>query len=73
MSKQSEAKEKQNYRSKPDTCGNCAHFTSTRETKLSPWDGTEWIEEKNLRCGLGGFKVGKSGTCDEHQRKAGEL
>jgi hypothetical protein len=66
MSKQSEAKEKQGYVPKaiPQTCGNCGHFLSTK-AKCAGYFGGEYIDEKNLRCGVGGFAVKKMGTCNE--------
>lgn len=65
MSKQSEAKRKQGYVPKaiPQTCMNCFHFKKDTEVR----DGYcgEYKEDKNLRCGLGGFAVKKMGTCNE--------
>lgn len=63
MSKQSEAKKDQNYRKTPDTCGNCARYTS--DWIPSEWDPLYEIE-KNKRYDPGGFAVGKSATCDKH-------
>ena len=59
MSKQSDAKTKQNYRTSLDCCHNCRHYQSKLEVRTC-------IEQK--RCGLGGFAVGKLATCDEHSR-----
>lgn len=61
MSKQSEAKKQQGYRTKPDTCANCAHYTSKIEVN-SYWE----VESERRRCGLGGFAVNKTATCNEH-------
>lgn len=65
MSKQSEAKEKQGYVPKaiPQTCGNCAHFTSN-VVRRSGYFGI-YEEESGLRCSIGGFAVKKNGTCNE--------
>ena len=60
MSKQSEAKKQQGNRTKPVTCSNCAHHTSKIEVH------SYWQVESERRCGLGGFAVNKTGTCDEH-------
>ncbi len=60
MSKQSEAKKQQGYRTKPDTCANCAHYTSKIEVH------SDWQEESEKRCGLDGFAINKTGTCNEH-------
>lgn len=49
-------------------CGNCKHFSTEKET-ISGWNGQEYTLEKKLRCGLGGFKVGKSNWCLKHERK----
>lgn len=60
MSKQSDAKAKQNYRDKPGwpECRNCVHFSS---------DTTDLFVEKDMRCTIGNFKVMKLGTCDKHE------
>jgi len=61
MSKQSEAKDRQDYTRELKTCGNCAHFKCDSEK----WNG--YITERNLRCGIGGFKVHKTATCNEYK------
>lgn len=82
MSKQSDAKAAQGYQDKPapSTCGNCAHFATTRE--LPKWEQQRNKEdsaaghrvrytinmygiEVRPRCGPGGFAVKKSATCDQ--------
>ena len=70
MSKQSEAKERQNYDPKPihKICSNCSAFTSV-VVDVKGWGNTVYAEEKNMRCGIGGFAVKKGGTCNEHKRK----
>lgn len=63
MSSQSRAKSVQNYNAKaiPQTCANCANYKS--EFIVSTWN-PEYKQEKNLRCGIGGFAIKKMGTCD---------
>lgn len=71
MSKQSKAKEAQNYRETSDMCGNCKHYRSELvEKSYEAYDGMQtWTEEKSKRCGLGGFSVKKTATCDMHERE----
>lgn len=69
MSKQSEAKTKQGWRKKPDTCAECRHFTLDRVRVEQSWSQMYWMKETNLRCSLGGFKTGKSNTCDRFSAK----
>jgi hypothetical protein len=66
MSQQSEAKEAQNYRKQPRSCANCAHFSSEMVSRKPAWASSNYMvtEEKNLRCGLGSFKVQKTASCD---------
>jgi hypothetical protein len=69
VSKVSEAKESQNWRKKPDTCADCRQFKLDRIEERVEWAPNKvWIREKNLRCGLGGFKTGKTNTCDRFER-----
>lgn len=81
MSKQSEAKEAQGYRTALQNCGNCAHRDFQKE--LPAWMRREnersvqpvWIEErdgleKSQRCDLGGFAIRKTATCDRWQEVA---
>ena len=63
MSKQSEAKDNQGYKKTSNQCGNCKHFTSKLEK--AAW-GNHY-NEKELRCDLGGFKVNKTASCNEHK------
>lgn len=67
MSKQSEAKKRQNYNPKPDipSCANCKNFTSDL-VGTKGWDKQMYYQEKNLRCGIGNFAVRKRGTCIKH-------
>lgn len=68
MSKQSEAKLNQNYRLTPNTCGNCTYYKRDAvEKRYEGWSGPiVWVEEKNKRCGVGGFAVNKTATCDRY-------
>ena len=71
MSKQSEAKEAQGYTKKPASCGNCANFKSEL-VKFPPPPGQfyGYTEEKNRRCGIGSFAVGRNGHCSLWARAA---
>lgn len=64
MSKQGEAKKKQNYDPKPISrvCMNCEHYKSDIIKGIGIFD------EKNKRCGLGEFAVKKMATCDLFKR-----
>lgn len=80
MSKQSDAKEKQNYQEKPVVakCSNCRHLLQdlhhfrsgvriegeNPDTRLyqTGYGGPTYSD--NLRCGIGGFAVKKTATCD---------
>ncbi len=66
MSKQADAKVKQNYQAKPvwPECRICAYFKSDKVKQPGGF-----VEEKNLRCEWGGFKVAKLGTCDDFLSK----
>lgn len=70
MSKQSEAKERQHYvpKDKPAVCSNCVHYTSKVVERSGIFGGT-YKDEREKRCGLGGFSVKKSGTCIEWSGK----
>ena len=80
MSKQSDAKAKQNYCAKPvpQTCANCKHLSQNfyhYDGEYGRVEGKNPDTEKyarptysdNLRCGIGGFAVKKSATCDSMQ------
>ena len=70
-SKQQKAKEAQGYESHPvlPVCSNCQHYTSRIERGENSWGG-EWEQEKDLRCGLGGFAIKKMAGCAEWELKA---
>ena len=59
-------KEEQGYQEKPifPMCSNCANFRS----EFIPTN-YGYNEEKNIRCGIGGFAVKKMGTCTKHEPK----
>ena len=69
MSKQSDAKALQNYTEKPfvKMCGNCEHFTFEK-SGVTGFFGA-FVEHKNLRCSLGGFKVKKTAVCQDWEAK----
>lgn len=66
MSKQGEAKAAQGYIDKvvPKVCSGCRHYKSDM-FELKGAFGESYKEEKNKRCGIGGFAVKKLGTCNE--------
>lgn len=69
-SKQEQAKEAQGFQSRSNTCGTCAYFSSVITQEQDPFArGTWWTKETNMRCNLGGFKVGKSNVCLMFVRK----
>lgn len=77
MSKVFEAKEKQGYsEEKPAGCAGCTHFRLDRvlpkwmeggydHRTSAPYTVETHGVEKNLHCGLGGFKVKKTAVCKE--------
>jgi len=67
MSKVSGAKIAQGYTRAKRDCSRCAHFKSEIVT-ISDKYGV-YSEEKNLRCGIGGFKVHKTATCNKFEPK----
>lgn len=70
MSKQQKAKDEQGYSAKPifPMCSNCVFYQSEIKTTIAY--GHTWDEEKNIRCGIGGFSVKKQGNCNRHQFKS---
>lgn len=70
MSKQSEAKASQNYRRELDQCQDCTKFCVDVIEEKSKWSDQVYKTEKNMRCGIGGFKVHKTAVCDQFKRKA---
>tara|TARA_R110000868_G_C10453727_1_gene726678 strand:+ start:226 stop:465 length:240 start_codon:yes stop_codon:yes gene_type:complete len=66
MSKQSEAKVNQGYvKYAQKVCAGCAHFSKQTETVRGTF--RTYTVDKMMRCGKGGFKVGKMSTCNEWQ------
>lgn len=68
MSKQSEAKATQNYRTEAACCKNCKSFMSY-SAPLNRWPGDSYSIEKNKRCGIGGFAVQSNGHCSQFEWK----
>lgn len=68
MSKQSENKEKQGFQKQSPCCGNCVNYTSENVLQTG-WNNELYYRETNLRCSIGGFKIGKSNWCKEHKLK----
>jgi len=73
MSRQSDAKNKQGYQAKPTPhiCSTCKHFQFDRVQTQAPstWNPNGYFEDKNLRCGMGGFAVKKTAACNEWELK----
>lgn len=71
MSKQSEARAAQGYMLKPRVCGGCKRYRSDMVLPIwaiemyGPKADDKYKIEKNKRCGLGGFAVGKSACCSK--------
>lgn len=71
----------------PSTCANCKNFTSERilapwmirknkedkdaGQRRAYYELSIHGKEGNIRCGIGGFAVGKSSTCNLFERKTG--
>jgi len=66
MSKQSDAKETQGFLKDSPKCSNCKNFTFDTEEKRDGWTSYVLVKQKNLRCSIGKFKVGKSNWCKFH-------
>jgi len=66
QSKQADAKFRQEWQKHGPTCATCVRFKSNKKTIRSAFGG-EYIEEKNIRCSLGGFSTGKSSWCKEYK------
>jgi len=63
-SKTQNAKDVQGYTKKPMQCNNCAHYTSEMvDLPAGNW-GKAYQVEKNKRCGIGGFAVQSSASCE---------
>jgi len=68
MRKQSEAKEAQGYRKGAASCASCENFKKD-VVPLNRWAGDSYTEDKNKRCGIGGFAVQSTGHCQLFSRK----
>lgn len=69
------AKTEQYFQMKPQhpRCADCQHFTMQIERYRGHFDPeTIYERHSNLRCGLGGFKVGKQSVCARFERKITE-
>jgi len=64
-----ETKDAQGYTKKPQQCNNCANYKSDMaEVPANHWRGM-YLTEKNKRCGLGGFAVQSSASCNLYKSK----
>lgn len=70
MSKVEKQKQAQGFQRKPNhpKCADCQHFKCDTEN-VRGWGGAIFVKERNLRCSIGGFAVGKTSTCNEFQHK----
>ena len=71
MSKQSEAKERQGYTSRPipRVCMNCVNFDFDIQDS---YGGYPYVIDVNQRCTLGNFSVKKMASCNEFKLKVSE-
>lgn len=67
MSKTERIKAEQGYKLNANTCRTCKHFTS--QEVLMKGAFSEWVQEKNKRCGIGGFAVKVTATCLRWEEK----
>ena len=69
MSKQSVAKERQGYITKPMQCSTCANFRKDVNIIKYEW-GSQYdhMETKNKRCSIGGFAVQSTASCSEYAK-----
>jgi hypothetical protein len=65
------AKSNQRYNPKPTwpVCATCPHIALNPVTIPHSWGSGSYTKESPT-CSLGGFRVSKTGTCDEHPKKA---
>ena len=70
-SKQAIQKAHQGYVEKHQerACLTCEHFQMDIVDSAPDWLGRTWPMEKNLRCGIGGFKVKKLSVCNLYTPK----
>ncbi len=69
MSRQSEAKNRQEWRKKGPTCADCVGFRSEFKNIDSGYE--IYTKEFNLHCAVGEFTTGKSSWCKEYELKEG--
>ena len=67
-SKTQELKDSQGYTKSPMQCNNCKHYKSEMKTVNTRF-GDAYKEEKNKRCGIGGFAVQSSASCNSYIKK----
>ena len=72
MSKQGLAKDSQGFRKESPKCALCKHFKSEKITISESWR-KGWEEEKNVRCGIGAFKIGRSNGCEKFEWKSNKI
>ena len=63
-----EIKAEMGFAKKAPCCATCVHF-STEKGSFTDWRNQEYTYDKKLRCGIGGFAVGKSNWCQKYERK----
>lgn len=63
-----QAKDEQGYVKSPRSCGTCTHYKFEAVHKNTEYHGII-VEEKNKRCGIGGFAVQVSSSCHKYERK----
>lgn len=61
-----EIKAEMGFLRKAPCCATCAYFTTEKGTFTDCWD-REYTYDKKLRCGIGGFAVGKSNWCKKYE------
>ena len=67
MSKQEEAKKAQGYIKASACCKTCKHFSST-VAEVPGWGNETWTKDSFKRCGIGGFAVQSSASCNLFER-----
>ena len=69
MSKIDEKKKEQGFIKKCPMCSSCINFKSKKESVKRPWSSQIFTVESEIRCGVGGFKIGKSNWCNLYKSK----
>ena len=80
MSKQSQAKEAQGYTTESKSCAICSHrqckvelpawmqrynAVAVEQKRPIPYPMADYGRESEQRCGIGGFAIKKTATCDK--------